>query len=140
MTVSETPNCLNSAAPLILVVDDDPFMREITRIHLEGSGFSVALAETANEGLEKVRALRPAAVVMDFAMPGGSGADALRTLRAEAGIAATPVVMVTAWSSEESRREATRMGARWLQKPVTGETLLDVVREMVDASLRADMT
>lgn len=140
MTVSDTSNCLNSGPPLVLVVDDDPFMREITRIHLEGSGFSVALAQTANEGLEKVRALRPAAVVMDFAMPGGSGADALRTLRSEEGIAATPVVMVTAWSSEESRREVAGMGARWLQKPVTGATLLDVVREMLDVSTPADVS
>ena len=42
---------------LILVVDDDPFMREITRMHLEGAGYEVALATSAAEGLQKARGL-----------------------------------------------------------------------------------
>lgn len=118
---------------LVLVVDDDPFMREITRIHLESAGFEVVLAESATDGMQKVRSLRPSVVVMDFAMPGGSGGDALRSIRDDEQIAGTPVLMVTAWASDDTRREATTLGAHWLQKPVMGDALVNAVRKLVSA-------
>jgi len=113
----------------VLVVDDDPFMREITRIHLEGAGYEVALATSAAEGLQRARALRPSLVVMDFAMPEGTGTEALRAIRSDNEIGHTPVLMVTAWSLEESRSGAAGLAATWLQKPVMGEQLIQSVRD-----------
>ena len=118
---------------LILVVDDDPFMREITRMHLEGAGYEVALATSAAEGLQKARGLRPSLVVMDFAMPGGSGTEALRALRTDDEIGDTPVLMVTAWSLEESQSGTSGLAATWLQKPVMGEQMIQSVRDLLPA-------
>lgn len=115
---------------LILVIDDDPYMREITRVHLEGAGYEVALAATAADGLHKARSLRPSVVIMDFAMPGGSGAEALRDLRNDHAIGQVPVLMVTAWSLEESQAKTAEFGATWLQKPIMAERLIDSVREL----------
>ncbi|MBB5660416.1 response regulator [Brevundimonas halotolerans] len=120
-------------AALILVVDDDPVMREITRVHLEGAGYRVALATSASDGLQKARALRPSVVVMDFAMPGGSGGEALRALRIDDEIGNTPVLMVTAWSLAESQSSASGLAATWLQKPVMGDRLIQSVRDLLPA-------
>lgn len=118
---------------LVLVVDDDPVMREITRIHLEEAGFRVVLAAGAEDGLQKARSLRPALVVMDFAMPGMSGTEAIRSLRADSDTARTPVLMVTAWSSEASEQQAKALGAHWLQKPILGDQLVNAVKELLAA-------
>lgn len=121
------------ATPLVLVVDDDPSMREITRIHLEGAGYDVALAESAADGLEKARSLRPSVVIMDFAMPGGTGAEALRIMRTDEELGTTPVLMVTAWSLEKSQLETKDLAATWLQKPIMAEALVASVRNLLPA-------
>ena len=117
--------------PLVLVVDDDPFMREITRIHLERAGYDVALAESAADGLAKARSLRPSVVIMDVAMPGGSGVDALRSMRTDTEMGAIPVMMVTAWSLEKSQLEAEGLLATWLQKPIMAQTLIESVQNLL---------
>lgn len=115
----------------ILVVDDDPHMRELTRIHLESAGHDVVLADGGAEGVAKARSLGPAAIIMDFSMPGLSGTDTLKQIRADPDIAKTPVLMLTAWSSDSSRLEAEKLGATWLEKPLSGEALIDAVRRMI---------
>ncbi|MBU4460830.1 MAG: response regulator [Verrucomicrobia bacterium] len=122
-----------STRQLILVVDDDPFMRELSRIHLESAGYVVASADGGAEGVAKARSLDPAVVVLDFSMPGLSGTDTLRQIRADPDIAATPVLMLTAWSSDASRREAEKLGAIWLEKPLVGEALIAAVSRMIDS-------
>lgn len=121
------------ASPLILVVDDDPVMREVARIHLEGAGYKVALADNAADGLRKAHTLRPSVVVMDFAMPGGTGADALRIMRTDEELGTTPVLMVTAWSLEKSQLETKDLAATWLQKPIMAEALIASVRNLLPA-------
>ena len=115
----------------ILVVDDDPFMRELTQIHLEGAGYVVALANGGSEGIAMARSLEPAVVVMDFSMPGLSGTDTLKQVRMDPDISKTPVLMLTAWSSDASRLEAESLGATWLEKPLSGEALIDAVGRMI---------
>lgn len=115
----------------ILVVDDDPFMRELTRIHLEKAGYVVALAKGGAEGVAKARSLGPAAIILDFSMPGMSGTDILNQIRSDPAIAKTPVLMLTAWSSEDGRLEAEFLGASWLEKPLSGEALIDAVGRMI---------
>ena len=115
----------------ILVVDDDAFMRELTRVHLESAGHTVALAAGGAEGLAKARSMGPAAIIMDFSMPGLSGTDLLKQIRADPDIAETPVLMLTAWSSSDSRLEAEYLGATWLEKPLSGEALIDAVGRMI---------
>lgn len=109
---------------LILVVDDDPIMCQIARAHLEGAGFDVETSGSAEDGLAKARELQPSLIILDFAMPGGSGGDVLRTIRRDGRIGSTPVLMVTAWSMDEAKMRTAGLPALWLQKPITGQTLL----------------
>ena len=115
----------------ILIVDDDPFMRELARTHLEGAGYVVAMADGGADGVAKARSLAPAVIIMDYAMPGQSGTDTLRQIRADPDISRTAVLMLTAWSSDASRLDAERLGATWLEKPLSGEALIDAVGRMV---------
>jgi two-component system chemotaxis response regulator CheY len=117
--------------PLILVVDDDPIMREVTRIHLREAGYGVELASGGAEGVGKVETLRPDLVILDFAMPGVSGRDALRQIRAQPGNAGIPVIMLTAWSSVDDRKQVEALGGVWLEKPVAAEALFETVRGMI---------
>ena len=129
-----------SEAPLILVVDDDPVMRELARIHLAGAGYRVELASGGAEGVAKANALGPALMIMDFAMPEVSGRDALRQIRRRPATAGIPVIMLTAWSSSEDRLEVEALGAVWVDKPLESEALLKAVRRMVRAPSQASDT
>jgi two-component system, OmpR family, alkaline phosphatase synthesis response regulator PhoP len=115
----------------ILVVDDDPFMRDLARVHLERAGYVVAVASGGAESVVKARSLAPALIVMDFSMPDLSGTDTLKKIRADPEISRTPVLMLTAWSSEDGRLEAEYLGATWLEKPLSGDALIDAVGRMI---------
>lgn len=119
-----------ATTPLILVIDDDSIMRELVRHHLEDAGYAVALASGGAQGVDMVKALGPALVIMDFAMPEVSGRDALRQIRAGPATASVPVLMLTAWSSVDDRKEVEALGAVWIEKPIARDALLAVVRRM----------
>ena len=112
-------------------------MLELTRIHLAGAGYRVELASGGVEGVAKTKALEPALVIMDFAMPGVSGRDALRQVRAWPATAGVPVIMLTAWSSVDDRKEVEALGAVWVDKPVAADALLKAVRQMIREPARS---
>jgi len=77
----------------ILLVEDDPSIREVTALGLRAAGFSVATAADGVEGLERWRSERPDIVLLDVMLPRLDGLEVLRAIRHEA---TTPVVMLTA--------------------------------------------
>ena len=77
----------------ILLVEDDPSIREITRIGLEQAGFRVDTAEDGRAGLVAFRRRRPDLVVLDIMLPLVDGLEVTRAIRAESSV---PVVMLTA--------------------------------------------
>lgn len=117
--------------PLVLVVDDDPYMLELARVHLEGAGYGVELAASGEEGVAKAIALTPAAILLDYAMPGVSGRDTLKRIRANRATAQVPVLVLTAWASDEDAREMKSLGAGWMEKPVRAEVLVEAMGSLV---------
>ena len=77
----------------ILLVEDDPSIREVTALGLAGAGFGVTTASDGAEGLERWRATQPDLVLLDVMLPRLDGLEVLRAIRREA---TTPVVMLTA--------------------------------------------
>jgi len=103
----------------ILVVDDLPANRELMVRRLERSGFHVLSASSGPEALDVVRRGGVDLVLLDIMMPGMTGLDVLRTLRATRSPAALPVVMVTAKTESEDVVEALSLGANdYVTKPV----------------------
>jgi CheY-like chemotaxis protein len=80
---------------LVLVIDDDPAMRDLLGRFLNREGFAVRTAKDGETGLRYVRELRPSAVLLDVMMPHVDGWTVLSTLKADPELASIPVIMIT---------------------------------------------
>ncbi len=108
----------------VLVVDDDPDIRESLRFVLEDAGYPVYLAENGKEALDLLASAYPppGLILLDLMMPIMSGDEMLRALKTVHALAAIPVTIVTA-SGAPMPREASGM----LKKPLDLDALLRVV-------------
>lgn len=101
----------------ILVIDDEPVVRESLAVYLSDSGFRVDTARNGEEGLELFRRLQPDLVICDLRMPLCDGLDVLKTINAES--ADTPVIVVSGQGSMNDVVTALRNGAvDYLFKPL----------------------
>lgn len=101
----------------VLVVDDDPGVRELLTDFLASRGYAVETAADGALGLEAVARSAPDLVLLDLMMPGMNGMEVLQRLRAGAGSSA--VVVITAVSDEAIGRSALQRGAiDYLTKPI----------------------
>lgn len=101
----------------ILVVDDDPAIRELLREYLEDKRFEVLEASSGEEALRRVPDFRPHIVLLDIMMPGLSGVEALRRIKALPQ--ETTVVIVSGLEDMETARRTLAMGAAdYVTKPI----------------------
>lgn len=115
----------------ILVIDDAPLFRDLEALFLARSG-RVITARDAVEGLAALRRERPDVAVIDLHMPGMSGDDLCRTIKADAEISATPVILVTGPDAPEDHALAIRAGADdVLTKPISRVTLIHAVNRFL---------
>src|SRR6202043_306231 len=102
-------------APHLLVVDDDRRIRALLSRFLRAEGYRVSTAETAQDARAKLEGLNFDLLVLDVMMPGESGFDFARTLRASSTV---PILMLTARDEKESRIMGLEIGADdYLAKP-----------------------
>ena len=115
-------------ASRILVVDDEPAIRETMRMILEYEGYECLTAGSGAEGLTAVEKDSPDLVFLDIKMPGMDGLETLSRLRGLND--ALPVVIVSAHGTASSALEAGRLGAfRFIEKPLSKDYVLDAIRE-----------
>lgn len=119
---------MTESGALILVIDDDPFARAFAEAVLSTAGHRVAQAATAEEGLAMAAKLAPDLILLDYAMPGMTGLDALRALRSGPTGSEIAVIMLSAWVSNDIRRAVEILGAVWLAKPLGAEGLSGAVQ------------
>jgi CheY-like chemotaxis protein len=98
--------------PLVLVVDDMADTRRLMRRVLERASLRVAEAATGEAALKRIRQARPDAVVLDLRLPGMSGLEVARAVRADANaaVAGTPILACSASVQPEVQREALDAG------------------------------
>ena len=122
----------------ILVIDDEPAIRDTLRMILEYDGHEVLAAGSGQEGLAMVEREAPDVVFLDVKMPGLDGIEVLQRLRASNE--ALPVVMISAHGTATTALDAGRYGAfRFIEKPLSKDFVLDAVREGQElASLRRE--
>ena len=119
-------------AAKILVVDDTPTNVKLLRDLLTVKGYAVVTATSGAEGLEQIDAERPDLVLLDVMMPGMSGYDVCRRIRANPATAVLPVVMVTALDPGPERIKGLDAGADdFLTKPINQAELLARVRSLL---------
>ncbi len=110
---------------LLLVVDDDPAVRELMERLASREGYQFLSATTGEEGLKLAREKRPDVITLEVVMPGIDGWTVLRTLKADPQLAGIPVVMV---SISDDRDRGLAMGAAdYLVKPVARERLSEIL-------------
>lgn len=111
----------------ILVVDDDPAIRQLLTDVLEMDGHNVEVAVDGNDGLRAFEVLRPDFVVLDAMMPGLDGYGVLRNIRSQEGDP-VPILMLTASADTESAARGWADGVDYyLAKPFTADDVLDLV-------------
>ena len=85
---------------LVMVIEDEKEIRDLLRYNLERAGFRVSSSDTGEDGLERIFASRPDAVIVDLMLPGRSGLEVVRELRDEPSTRELPVIVLTARAAE----------------------------------------
>jgi DNA-binding response OmpR family regulator len=110
---------------LVMVIEDEKEIRDLIRYNLERAGFRVAALADGEEGLERLFASRPDALVLDLMLPGRSGLEVLRELRGEPLTRDLPVVLLTARGAEMDKLLGFEHGADdYLTKPFSPRELV----------------
>ena len=122
----------------ILVVDDEPHFCSIVQGQLEKEGFDVELAYNGVEGMEKVQANPPDAIVLDVMMPEKDGYEMCKELKADSKFCDIPVLLLTAVASHvTSTRYSHADGMSteaddYIAKPASAEAISQSIRQMLN--------
>jgi two-component system KDP operon response regulator KdpE len=118
----------------VLIVDDEPQIRRVLRTTLTSQGYAVLEARTGDEALEALRGEHVDLVLLDLNMPGRSGLETCREIRASGDV---PIIMLTVRNSERDKVQALDAGADdYVVKPFGSEELMARIR----AALRRSAT
>ena len=106
----------------VLIVEDDPNIRELLQMYLEKDGYAVTLATDGGQGLDKFRSIKPDLVLLDVMMPVMDGWAVCKAIRAEGN---TPVIMLTAKGETDDKVMGLKAGADdYVTKPFEMKELL----------------
>ena len=115
----------------ILVVDDEPGMREFLEIMLTKEGYGVSIASNGEEAIEKIGNESFDLAIVDIQMPGINGIEVLRNIREKNNN--TTIIMITAFASHESAIEAMKLGAYdYITKPFKIDEIKLVIKKSLD--------
>jgi excisionase family DNA binding protein len=121
-----------SGGPLVLVVDDDPRLREFVRVNLEMEGYSVREASSADEALAALEDHAPELVLLDVVMPGVDGWQMLQRMQERHG--SIPVIMFSGKVDDATTADAESRGARaFVGKPFDPQQLIERAKQLVPA-------
>lgn len=116
----------------LILVDDDPVIGQLVAAALLNAGHAIGWIDDGQGALAVMRARPPHLAIVDCAMPGLSGVQLLRAMRADARLCHVPVIMLTARTSDNDEALAYNAGAQdYLRKPVD----LDLLAGRVEALL-----
>ena len=115
----------------ILIIDDERSVADALKVILESEGFSVTLAATGREGIERARQGKFRLAITDLRLPDMSGLEALRTLREEN--ASLCVILITSYGTREIMAQAIGCGAQGtLDKPFSPSEIIRLVTSVLE--------
>ncbi|MFO7495081.1 MAG: response regulator [Desulfobacterales bacterium] len=127
-----------NAKKRILVVDDEPDFAAIVQGNLEKEGFEVEVAYDGVEGLAKIKANPPDAVVLDVMMPEKDGYQVCRELKADKALCEIPVILLTAVASHVSSTRYSHADGMsteaddYIPKPASAEEITDSIKSLLN--------
>jgi len=120
--------------PLVLIVDDDPRLREYVRSELEAEGFAVREAGSAEEGLAALDDGPPDLILLDVMMPKVDGWEMLSRMQERHGVGSIPVIMFSGKVDEPSAESAAERGAQaFIGKPFDPQQLIESTKQLLRA-------
>ena len=121
--------------PTVLIVDDEPNIVQLVRLTLETARVRVFEAPDGASAIAQVIAIRPDLVLLDVDLPDISGLEVCRRLRAEAALAPTKIVKLTAAAQQDDVARGVAAGAdHYLTKPFSPVRLLTLVEQLIPAA------
>lgn len=113
--------------PLVLIVEDEPYIAESLTFLLERAGLTVQVVGDGTAALDAVRTRKPAVVILDVMLPNGNGLDVLKAVKMDPELAAVRILVLTARGRENDRQTAIALGAdAYITKPFSNR---DVVKQ-----------
>jgi CheY-like chemotaxis protein len=114
----------------VLVADDEPSVRMLVQATIDADGYNVIEATDGNEAWSLIQEHRPSLVLLDVRMPGQTGLEILRAIKAEPDLTAIKVILLTASAQESDINAGLLAGADfYLTKPFSPRDLLSKVDE-----------
>lgn len=114
-------------SPVVLVVEDDSIVRQPLVKFLQMRQYTVVTAETVDEGLDAIRAYRPAAAIVDLGLRDGSGREVVVSMPPDA-----PVIIFSGRRAESANLESLRPHTRLIEKPYSLLLLMDTLEGMLE--------
>jgi DNA-binding response OmpR family regulator len=112
----------------VLLVDDEPVIRELVEAILEGDGVAVRCVADGARAVAEARRFEPHLVLLDVVLPGLDGFAVCRLLRADVRLAGVPIHMLTAKATRADHESARRAGATgYIEKPFKAQVLKELV-------------
>ncbi len=116
----------------ILLIEDNPQNRYLTRYLLERRGHAVFHADTGPAGLESAAQLRPDLILLDIQLPGMDGHAVARALKSDAQLKSIPIVAVTSYAMFGDREKCLAAGAEgYIEKPINPESFCTEVEQFL---------
>ena len=125
------PGAKDRTGPVVLVVDDDPAVRELVRANLELEGYSVREAASAAEGLSALEHEPPDLILLDVMMPEVDGWELLRRVQEKHGVGTIPVIMFSGRIEEGAEEAASRGAQGFVGKPFDPEALIESTKQLL---------
>ena len=122
----------------ILVVDDEPDIRDILRLTLEAEGYEVHEAADGEEAMQRVRRVNPSLILLDYKLPRVEGPQVCRTMKRDLLLQNLPIIMLTSKGEVSDKVEGINAGADdYVVKPFDPPELLARVRMILRRTARA---
>ncbi len=116
----------------ILIVEDEPAIRELIRVNTQHAGYTPAAVDSAESAARWLDGATPDLIILDWMLPGRSGVEFARELRADPKLKAIPIIMLTARAQEGDKLQAFDTGADdYVTKPFSPRELMARIRALL---------
>lgn len=119
----------------ILVVDDDKDLSRGLGVRLKANGYRVHFAWDGVNAVQEARRVNPDLILLDIGLPGGDGYSVMERLSSLPGVAAVPVIIISARDAAQAEIQSIRQGAvAFFQKPVDNDELLACIGKVLEGA------
>jgi twitching motility two-component system response regulator PilH len=115
----------------VLIVDDSPTEQHVLTEILSKHGYTITVANSGQEGVDKAKAEKPDLILMDIVMPGLNGFQATRAISKNPDTATIPVILCSSKGQETDKAWGLRQGAKdYIVKPITEKELMAKIKAL----------